>query len=852
MRSGEEYTDQEIAEQEAYRHEIDEYNKNIPEFILVNEENYYDLLMSSEKKTFNSLLGYGYLKYREELTNDQIISIVNRFPDTTEYMHFRSLEVFSIKVDEKNPKKDFENLICKSFAIQDKELQSEFINKILKSYETISIDEKYDIFEKLIKSENIIIENKYMLLSEYFERYNLDDEEIQNKKEELFRYVNSLAGKENYNEFLNVESYHYSRLIKNFYSDKVYETFNQIYDSNHNVLKTLTPELFNEETLNKLDYSLIEFYSRYVNYTSYNEIFKDKNKTDIFIDVYNRLKKLKTYPEEDLLRIISVIKKSNIDYESMDVGSIDKLISISQSNEDVQFYNMESFSNYDQTIKDKSREVIELSIASRRQLLDALGKRFFNLSYNEMKDYVIKYGEDLNYFLDQYEEKQDLTVEEQREFSALKTIRNLKEILEIKDKDAIRNTYHILDKDEEFSDIDFTGRIVLDENVKRVFAKDYLKDLYEPKESDKRIIDGVEVYSPKEFNMFVHVVGAYSNFKLVDQEHPEKSAVEAWNSNENKQSHIMCTSYIRNTNLSYAKIDKHDEKKGLIKGIKNIFSKRNEKKDIILGFKVINQDAIQMSSSADIAIVTNEIESQKAFRNYTFRTADNLSNCTRIMYNEVDIERRLADNRTNNIQPSYVICFDEITEESRKVAKDFGIPIIYLDNREIAERESIKLNEMFKEYDKTKDAKLLKRIIVQYQNNITSFSFRRKDLIQEFFNADDMNNKVRQIIENLVNECDGSNAENAIDALVVLQEALNDEIANYDYGNIDASLVSKNEFQIKEISFEIKSKLEEVRKVNKSFEENSDSSRFKVDTEVKTKEDSMIRKIRKSRNDYGR
>ena len=57
-----------------------------------------------------------------------------------------------------------------------------------------------------------------------------------------------------------------------------------------------------------------------------------------------------------------------------------------------------------------------------------------------------------------------------------------------------------------------------------------------------------------------------------------------------------------------------------------------------------------MASSADIAIVTNEVKSQNAYRNYTFRSADNLSNCTRIMYNEVDIERRLESDKLNNIR----------------------------------------------------------------------------------------------------------------------------------------------------------------------------------------------------------
>ena len=89
-----------------------------------------------------------------------------------------------------------------------------------------------------------------------------------------------------------------------------------------------------------------------------------------------------------------------------------------------------------------------------------------------------------------------------------------------------------------------------------------------------------------------------------------------------------------------------------------------------------------------------------------------------------------------------MVCFDEINEQSKKVAKDFGIPIIYFNKREIAEREAQKLNKTMEIYSETKDIKLLKNIIGTYLNNTTSFSFDRPDLVEEFFNVENMNSEL--------------------------------------------------------------------------------------------------------------
>ena len=53
--------------------------------------------------------------------------------------------------------------------------------------------------------------------------------------------------------------------------------------------------------------------------------------------------------------------------------------------------------------------------------------------------------------------------------------------------------------------------------MKRIYSKDLIEKAYVPLDEDKvDSIDGIEIYSPKKFNIFVHVVAAYGDYKLID------------------------------------------------------------------------------------------------------------------------------------------------------------------------------------------------------------------------------------------------------------------------------------------------------------------------------------------------
>ena len=185
--------------------------------------------------------------------------------------------------------------------------------------------------------------------------------------------------------------------------------------------------------------------------------------------------------------------------------------------------------------------------------------------------------------LEKYKDKNNMTLEEQNELKSLTILKNIKEIINIKDKQSIVETYKELDKLEEFSSIDFGAINALDENLRRVFAKDYKENIYYPKAEDqKEDIDGIKIYSPKEFNMMVHVVAAYGDFEIIDKHYPEKSAKELWKSIDSKENHILCASFISNYNLCLKRKMENDSKA------------ENETTNIIFGFNEFGNNSVLM------------------------------------------------------------------------------------------------------------------------------------------------------------------------------------------------------------------------------------------------------------------
>lgn len=751
--------------------------------------------------------------------------------------------------------------------IQDLSLKEEILDRITevylsKPYFTENQDEnkQYEnrvanlenLYDELLDSNDIDLSNKYFLLSNYMKMsyYNLygDDREEKfiPKFTAKFKRLNEMAGKNEYTEIfdfrpiyresqllgreINIKNYNNMiECIKYLNSDIVYNKLRNLYSQNHSVAQHISPAMLDDSVIQLLDDDIIEFVSRYGVDTSYfNKLLEDENKTNLFIKTYDRLKNIKAYSEEDSLKIAKFIETLNpadfLKDEAIDEKNIDLIISISSSEKLKNKFSKikinegeNKFEKYIKNIKEETDKEIHSPLLTRMQALDAIGTRFFGLSYDEMQDFVNKYTVDLDEMLNKYktkEENAELTLEEQNELKTLRTLRNLKEILAIKDKKALVETFEELDKLEEFEDIDFALANVLEENARRAYAKDYKEKIYNLSEEDlKGKVDGIDIYSPKEFNMLVHVVAAFGDFKLIDKEHPEKSAKEFWKNVDDKQNHIVCTSYIGNSNMCY---------KRKMEGEKE----SEEEVNVIFGFSNFNKNSVLMAAPYDIGSDTTSMKSNQSGLQSRFRTAENMLKYTRWNHNEICLERRLENQKETNIEPDYIVCFDEINKESKKVAKDFGIPIVFIDTEQVAKNESEKLEGLFKEFYETKNASKISEILNRYQTNLNSFSDFRTELVEEYFNPSKMNEKIERLIQWIDREYKIGNTENAIKCYQALSEAFQNEINLNLESGIDPEYNTKGEFKIREFNCLARQKYEKVQHNSDSYTRTTEERSF--------------------------
>ena len=732
-----------------------------------------------------------------------------------------------------------------------------------------------------------------------------------------FKKLNELSGKNEYTEIFDFspvyeEDEFYGRRNKTNYrniidcikylnSDIIYDKLVSLYNQNHSIKQYISPFMLNDEVIQILDDDIIEFISRYsVDASSFGDIFENQEKTNIFLKAYDRLKSVKAYSEEDALKIAKFIntidlenlksftKAVDVEFnedkikskysnkreediklgefsekalengisDELEVEKLDLIISVSLSeNLRRDFSKLKIgedkniFDKYVRTIKEKTRRKIHSPILTKVQALDAIGTRFFGLSYSQMRDFVHKYGVDLDVMINKYKKKDgSLTLEEQNEVKALNVLRNIREILSIEDKKALIETFDELDKLQEFENLDFSLSYALDENLRRVYAKDYKENMYSLKEEDKskEKVDGIDVYYPKEFNMLVHVVAAYGDFKLIDEEHPEKSAREFWRNIDDKQNHILCTSYIGNSNLCFKRIMENEKE-----------SKDEQKngKNVIFGFSKFSKNSILMAAPFDLGSDTKTIESNRSFKLSSFRSAINMIRNTRGNHNEVSVERRLENQKNINIEPDYIVCIDEIDGESKKVAKDFGIPIVVIDTKEIAKNESQKIDELFKSFYETKDTSKISEIVSLYSTNLNSFSNFRTELKEKYFNPLKMNENIRKLIQWIDREYRLGNTENAKKCYLSLHKAFQHEIDLNMQNGLDPEENTAGKLEIREFNYELKQKCKSFGYTLDSSEkilENSDSKQIENQTGNEEKIYQVVSKIKEGNQNYDR
>lgn len=272
--------------------------------------------------------------------------------------------------------------------------------------------------------------------------------------------------------------------------------------------------------------------------------------------------------------------------------------------------------------------------------------------------------------------------------------------------------------------------------IKMSYGKEIKDSLFK---TDKA--SGVIDVSDIDFNLLVHVVGAYG-------ETPDGDIYESWNSKERTSSTSISTSFISSDNLGTALMNSHS---------------------VILGFADLPDDYLEVMSSMDM--VSADIYSRRQSK---FLNSKELKDNTRHGHNEIVTRRRKGKFTEEKLQPSYIVCFDQINDESRVASEKFGIPIVFIDREKVAKRQHSKIVNMVEEFKSTLDPNLISTIVCEQENNRAGFRLGRPDLVEQYFSTDFRQQNIN-ILYDCINLGLKEGKANAIEAMQVFVSSIENE-----------------------------------------------------------------------------
>ena len=256
---------------------------------------------------------------------------------------------------------------------------------------------------------------------------------------------------------------------------------------------------------------------------------------------------------------------------------------------------------------------------------------------------------------------------------------------------------------------------------------------------------GVMDATNMDFNLLVHVIGAYGSA-------PSGDIYDSWNTKEKTSTQAICTSFISDNNMGIAPTGEHS---------------------VILGFHNLPEDCLEIMGCNDL--LSNGF---KATRKSRFLTSEELKNNTRHGYNEIVIRRRKGEYTENKVEPSYIICFVNINEESKVASERFGVPIIFIDREKVAKRHYSEIINVKEEFKTTLDPHLISKIICEQENNRAGLRLVRPDLVEKYFNTEIRQKNIEELYVAISNGLATKNA-NAINAMNEFVKVMDTEASKF-------------------------------------------------------------------------
>lgn len=440
--------------------------------------------------------------------------------------------------------------------------------------------------------------------------------------------------------------------------------------------------------------------------------------------------------------------------------------------------------DYDAILNFVANKNIELDKVINSQdvsLVDAKNaylNRIVGMDYDSVIDLIKKYGNDPEQLLTKYEGKELESYKEKSEKESLEIIIKLKSLIEEKDLGKIRQAYQEAVEQENNAKAfeRYKQSSILDTTLRRAYGRDITRTLNDHEkenniESIEHTDDGQEYVVRKisrQFGRMISVMDAYR------KSNAEGDMYDRWNTSAMAGNHALCYSFINESNPGTAMI--------------------GGKKGIVISISNFDAEAVTAAAPYDLCSDSRD-NTTVTYRQQRFYTADNLPDQTRGRYSEVDIEIQDVSKgitEYKKIQPTSIICFEEIDEESINAAielsKKLGktIPIELIDRRELASQTRTEIDillEQFKDGESLQP-ELVGQIITKFNNvrNAHMDSSLADELLGEkkenenpnaLFNKSHLNEILSECIEIANEKIKCGNVQEGLEALSQIKSYVN-------------------------------------------------------------------------------
>lgn len=363
----------------------------------------------------------------------------------------------------------------------------------------------------------------------------------------------------------------------------------------------------------------------------------------------------------------------------------------------------------------------------------------------------------------------------------LEVMQNILNMTSLEEARAFYNSFNSVNR------YDMNEILNIIHSIKKVYTKSLKNTLFNPTDITGYVeYDGkqIPIYEPQgDFQMLIQSTYTdYGGMPMINGNY-----YDSWNLSSRTVNHGICCSLISNNNMGMA----------AVRG-----------PGIVIGFNSFSDEQMNMMAPYDI-YTRNDGYVIKCQRPLLYLPGEDVMNETRHTHNEFNLERTNLTGKGNlaNIQPDYVVVFDEMTEEQKqnayKASLDFSIPLVYINKNALAARESAKIDGLISDYRTTGNVRLLREILVLHENNRSGYRNPTDSAImQKHFDSERINNILNYAL----------NDSNKLDEkeLKYVKDFLSAELKKFDITNEATHRVNQIDVDVKTLIEQIDVKLSDV------------------------------------------